>query len=171
MTSIYGLYDAAGNLRYIGKANDPAKRLKAHMRETMSGRRNYPVNNWIRKNGQPEMRILSADCGDWKSEERRLIAEARARGDNLLNVAEGGDEPHCSEDVRRANARALNERIANDPDFAEVRDIKRKMSAYLRGKHVSPERKEEMKAKLREIATINPRLFGAWPIFDRHPHP
>jgi hypothetical protein len=127
-----------------------------------ANRRDTPVYRWIRKNGRPEMRVLSANPFDWKAEERRLIAEARERGDNLLNVAEGGDEPHCADNVRRANAKALNERIAKDAEFAEVRDIKRKMSAYLRSKHVAPERKERMKAKLREIAAINPRLFGAW---------
>ena len=160
MSYIYGLYDAAGKLRYIGKANNPAKRLSSHMRD--SRRRDTPVYRWIRKNGRPEMRILSANCTDWKSEERRLIDEARDRGECLLNIADGGDEPHCADEVRRSNAKELNKRIANDAEFAAVRDIKRKMSAYLQSKHVSVERKENLKARLREIAAINPRLFGVW---------
>lgn len=103
---VYGLYDKVGNLRYIGKANNAENRLASHMRDSV--RRDTPVYRWIRKNGKPEMRILELDCADWKESERRLIAEARASGARLLNVAEGGDEPHCSIEVRRKNAAKMN---------------------------------------------------------------
>jgi len=103
--SIYGLYDTEGNLRYIGKANNPVKRLDGHMREAK--RRDYPVYRWINKHGRPELRILSENCADWRIEERRLIAEARARGEKLLNVADGGDEPFCSPEVRVSNAKKM----------------------------------------------------------------
>lgn len=33
MASIYGLYGADGRLRYIGKAENPANRIKSHMRD------------------------------------------------------------------------------------------------------------------------------------------
>lgn len=101
LPSIYGLFDSTGALRYIGKANDPAKRLKGHMRDVR--RRRTPLYDWLSKYGEPELRILEASCHDWKEAERRLIAEARARGDRLLNVADGGDEPHCPIETRRAN--------------------------------------------------------------------
>lgn len=100
---IYGLYDAQGNLRYIGKANDPQQRLKGHIRS--SARKNYPVSQWIAKHGAPEMRVIeetNAEC--WQSVERRLIAGARRSGVNLLNVADGGESPHCPTDVRVKNA-------------------------------------------------------------------
>lgn len=108
--SIYGLIDPRdGSIRYVGKANDPGKRLKGHLRECR--RRNTPVYAWIRKlvglGMSPGLRVLEADCEDWKEAERRIIAEMR-EGGRLLNVADGGDEPHCPLEVRKANAKKLN---------------------------------------------------------------
>ncbi len=45
------------------------------------------------------------DGNDWQSVERLAISDARASGVRLLNVADGGDEPYCSKEVRAANAR------------------------------------------------------------------
>jgi hypothetical protein len=160
VTSIYGLYDKSGQLRYIGKANNPEKRLSSHMRDAR--RRDTPVYRWIRKNGTPVMHILSQDCTDWRAEERRLIAEARASGHKLLNVAEGGDEPHCDIETRRANGKRLNDRIANDPKFAELREIKRRLMHHFRDPKISDERREIVRGRMRDLAEYNPRLFGAW---------
>lgn len=102
MPSIYGLYDQAGTLRYIGKANDPSKRLKSHVRDARRLAKT-PVHAWINEHGCPEMRVIERDCLDWREAERRLIAQARSRGDFLLNLAAGGDEPFCSPEVRRQN--------------------------------------------------------------------
>ena len=149
MSNIYGLFDQDGNLRYIGKANDPEHRLRCHVRDSLSGFRNYPVNHWIRKNGKPELRVLEADCVDWRESERRLIAEARARGEKLLNVADGGDEPHCSPEQRRANGKAmsnhpntirqrkengrkLQEYLADNPEQAEAREIMVRLGHFIR---------------------------------------
>lgn len=110
--SIYGLVDPRdGAVRYLGKANNPAARFKGHLRD--SRRRQTPVYCWMRKLAgmglAPTLTVIEADCVDWRESERRLIAEARVRGDRLLNVADGGDEPHCPIEVRRANARRLND--------------------------------------------------------------
>lgn len=112
MAAIYGLYAPDGELIYIGKANNPAKRLSSHSRD--ASRRHTPLYNWMRKHGAPEMRVLVSDCADWRDDERRLIAEARARGECRLNVADGGDEPHCPTEVRAANGkRAADARPPN----------------------------------------------------------
>jgi len=43
---IYALTDpSTGEVRYIGKANDPSARLKSHLMD--SRRRNTPVYRWI----------------------------------------------------------------------------------------------------------------------------
>jgi hypothetical protein len=88
MAEIYGLFDPeTGALRYIGKANNSAKRLKQHLREYR--RSKTPVYAWIgklvRKGLSPEMRVLET-ADDWREAERRLIADARARGVRILNV-------------------------------------------------------------------------------------
>ena len=42
------------------------------------------------------------DATDWQKAERKWIAHYRSLGP-LLNLADGGDEPHCPIDVRRSN--------------------------------------------------------------------
>ncbi len=156
MASIYGLYDSSGALRYIGKADDSGARLKSHMRDAL--RRDTPLYRWIRKNGLPEMRTLVADCEDWKVAERKLIREARECGERLLNVAEGGDEPHCSKAQRRANATALNRRLADDPKAMALRHMKRSIMTMARMGHLSDERREDY----RMLAEVRPDIFGCF---------
>lgn len=108
VSTIYGLTDPRdGAIRYIGKANNAKKRLAGHLRD--SRRRRTPVYAWINKLralGMAPGLVEMAQCegDDWKDQERRLIAEHRPSG-RLLNVAEGGDEPHCPVEVRRENGR------------------------------------------------------------------
>lgn len=104
--SIYALSDPrGGGVRYVGKANDPAKRLKSHLRDAR--RRRTPVYLWINRllkaGVVPAITVLET-CGvdEWPDAERRLIAKYRANGD-LLNLADGGDEPVCPLSVRQAN--------------------------------------------------------------------
>lgn len=107
MPEIYALIDPRdGAIRYIGKANDSRKRLVKHLADAR--RRRTPVYDWINmlaKLGmRPTFQVLEV-ADDWVEAERRLIAEARDRGERLLNVADGGDEPYCPPEVRSANAR------------------------------------------------------------------
>lgn len=110
MTQIYALTDpVTGEIRYIGKANDAAKRLKSHLRDAC--RRRTPVYAWVRKlvaAGQAPGLVVLAECApeQWQELEVALIAEHR-RGGRLLNVADGGEEPHCPLQVRQANGRAI----------------------------------------------------------------
>jgi hypothetical protein len=90
--SIYALVcKETGNVRYIGKANKPKDRLKSHMRDAR--RRNTPLYAWIRKNGEPELVVLAEGCLQWEEAERLAISFARSEGMNILNVADGGDQP------------------------------------------------------------------------------
>ena len=106
LVAIYALSDPeTGEIRYIGKANDPRARLKSHIRD--SRRRNTPVCCWIKKLAQhgatPTMSILEW-TDDWIEAERRLIAKYRAENTNLLNIADGGDQPACTREQRIRNA-------------------------------------------------------------------
>lgn len=164
MASIYALCDPdTAEVRYIGKANDPAGRLRSHIRDCR--RRKTPVYDWISKllsaGKAPEMFVVRHECANWQGEERHLIAKARAFGMRLLNVADGGDEPHCPTEVRRANAKKANEsrtggmrgywammriagalvrRWADMPEKAEKVAKLRDNMAYLRAQ--TPEMKE-----------------------------
>lgn len=165
---IYGLYDQSGKLRYIGKANNPEKRLASHMRDSV--RRDTPVYRWIRKNGKPEMRILESDCADWRESERRLISEARVSGANLLNVAEGGDEPHCSIETRRANGSASktwqnhHKRMHDDVLYRVIQKMKLRFPrmAAMHEKFGNHEEAESYRIQMRKMAKGWPEEFGKW---------
>jgi hypothetical protein len=156
---IYGLYcPRTGALRYIGKARRASARLRQHLRECR--RRDYPVHRWIRKllaeGLMPRVEVL-ARTPDWRTAEREAIQKARAEGLDLLNVADGGDEPFCSLEVRRANGRATAWRlhsVHSDPRRRRLWKLKQALGHALRDGVVSAETKAKMRAR--------PDLFGQW---------
>lgn len=156
MASIYGLLDTQGRLRYIGKANNPAERLKSHMREAT--RRDYPLHRWLRKHGAPTMIVLVENSADWREDEKTLIAGFREQGEPLLNVADGGDQPHTTTEHLRTNALTLNRRLKSDPVLERVRKLKAEIGRAASKGWLT----EAQRAKGREIAAIRPDLFGSW---------
>jgi hypothetical protein len=95
MTVIYGLRCPIANcIRYIGKANDPQKRLALHLRNAPTAR--HHCGKWIAKllkqGLRPTIEVLH-DVGpeeSWEQAEIRLIAEYRAAGAPLTNMMDGG---------------------------------------------------------------------------------
>lgn len=158
VNEIYALLEpSTGEIRYIGKARNSLQRFKGHMRDRV--RRDYPVYRWINKlvaeGKEPDLIVLEV-TPDWQAAERRLIELSRARGCRLLNVAEGGDAPHCSTEQRSANGKKLNAALQADPRMAYIREIKRRMvCAIKRG-----EGSNATRAKLRAAAAKRPDLFG-----------
>lgn len=163
---IYGLYDKDGNLRYVGKANCVYDRLKGHLRD--SGRKKTTLYNWIKKHGEPEVRVLEVCTQDtWAEAERRLIREGREKGLKLLNVAEGGEEPFCPPEVRSANGHKLVALKRQDTQWSRLVKIKTQLGqAYKRG-HVNDATVDKMRA----LAAEDPKTFGKWlnlPYRTRH---
>jgi len=105
--SIYGLFDPDTNeLRYVGKANNVLTRLSGHISNCRY--RHTPVNCWIRKlqdtGKRPRIEVLEVCLHDtWQQKERDWIQHYAS--DRLLNIAEGGNQPYCSIETRRENAR------------------------------------------------------------------
>lgn len=164
---IYGLFDPiSGEPRYIGKANNAAKRLKGHYRECR--RRNTPLYCWMRKlfseGKAPVLKVLESwPEDDWKNREIAWIDAARTRyGRSILNAADGGDQPLCPASILSANARRnvagmLLKRSAT-PEAKRLFDAKRKIGIWLARGRVSEVNKE----KLRYCARKAPHLFGLW---------
>lgn len=158
---IYGLFDPRnGEVRYIGKAANSEKRLRGHLRET---RRKTPLYSWIGKlraqGVSPGVRVLAhAITQDWQSLERTLIEQYRSSNTSLLNIADGGDEPHCPFEVRSANGRKLRDEIAKNPLMARIIQNKRILSNALRRGSLS----EVAKNNMRMSAALCPEIFGDW---------
>lgn len=156
---LYVLRDPlTGKIRYAGKANNSKKRLASHIRD--SRRRDYPVYRWIRKlaaNHLVPMVEVVKQTANWRTDEKELIAVLRAREEPLLNVADGGDEPHCPIEIRRANGGKLSKHLA-DPISRRVWEIKRQIARGLRNGEIT----NETRAKLRYAAWKHSDLFGVW---------
>jgi hypothetical protein len=75
LTAIYTLSGPDGAVRYIGKTVNPKSRLAAHASPSQSESAGRPVVSWV---------------VDWEEAECRWIAEYRANGVDLLNIAAGG---------------------------------------------------------------------------------
>jgi len=151
---IYGLRcPLRGEIRYVGKSDDPKRRLRAHL-----GLRNprHPKDCWIKglvaKGLEPELVILRevADGDDWTKAEQDEIAAALARGLSLFNRTMGGEGAPLSD-------RQLAEKTARmrDPE------TRRRMSEAAKARWDDPAKREaaaaanrspEKRARLAEAA-------------------
>lgn len=128
---IYGLvHPMTGELRYIGKARDMRKRLLSHLSESRTRKR--PINCWIaalaKKGLIPEIfEVSTADADQWAEEETHWIAYFRSVGANLLNLADGGDQPKPSKEQLKINAATATAK--RDPDIFRMKKF---MEAGLR---------------------------------------
>lgn len=97
LTAIYALCDPDFSPRYVGKTvRHLHERHKAHIREATRNPR-LPVHRWMRKRMDAGHRLViwlleyvAADA-DWAARERYWIARFRSRGDDLLNLTDGGE--------------------------------------------------------------------------------
>jgi hypothetical protein len=160
VAEIYGLHcPKTGDLRYIGKAVNSRKRLASHLRDAR--RRHTPLYEWInalsRDGLAPVMKVL-CQTWDWPATERAIIAQERESGIRLLNVAAGGNEPHCSTAVRAENGRNNARAVHSDPLRRRVWQLRQQLGVALKKGHLN----EQTKEKMRIAARKRPDLFGAW---------
>lgn len=105
MPFIYTLIDPTTNeIRYVGKANNPERRLSSHIYQH-SDASNPHKHNWIKKlrrqGLRPIMQIVEI-CADseWKQREKYWIAKYRKSNHKLLNISAGGDDGGKSDEGR-----------------------------------------------------------------------
>lgn len=138
-TFIYGLYDPRDNqLRYVGKANNPERRLDAHIREAKLEKRGQSShkNNWLRKllknNLYPVLKILEeVDAKNWKKHEITWIETSRKNNTKLVNSTVGG------EGVKGHKLTEEHKRKLGDSHKGQI--------AWNKGKHHSDETKEKIR--------------------------
>ena len=148
---IYVLRDPRTNeIRYVGKAADPARRLRAHCYGVRRQAHRYTAR-WIRSlkalGLKPSMTVIDAGNGDGHgAAERAWIAEFHRRGARLTNHTPGGDGgggPH-SEETREKIRRA---KAANP--WRPSQESRERMAAAQRGRKMSPEAIEKSASKRR----------------------
>ena len=95
--AIYALCDPeSGDVRYIGKTNNPNRRLGQHCRPTYSNGGTIPRRRrWLdslKKRGlDPEMVVIEW-VDDWDSAERYWVSLFRELGFDLVNGTDGGKD-------------------------------------------------------------------------------
>jgi group I intron endonuclease len=148
-TFIYGLFDPRNAaLRYIGKSNNPHKRLKEHISESSPSKytKRY-VTRWIRQlldeGLKPAIEILEECSIDtWEQAERAWIADCKRYGLKLTNTTSGGDGVHDPPPEVRAKMASMK---GKNPWLGT--------EGWMKGKKHSEETKEIMRQK----ATGRPR--------------
>lgn len=97
-TYIYALHcPIADTVRYVGKSNNPRKRLKSHLSSAKTFAYRHHTSAWIRKllaeGLLPEMRILEEvqEGRRWQDVEREWISKGAAMGWKLTNSTAGGE--------------------------------------------------------------------------------
>ncbi len=97
-TYIYGLKDSRKEydcIRYIGKSDNPEKRLISHLRYDSKKKKTYKIN-WIKKlvkeNLKPELVIIEKVLDDeWENREKYWIKYYRKKyGKLITNTCDGG---------------------------------------------------------------------------------
>jgi len=120
MTFIYALVDPRdGRVRYVGKSDDPDRRLRNHLLEVANGHNRNPYFRWwinlLGKDGlTPTVRRImqceQAAARDW---ERHWIWAFRWAGEKLTNLAAGGTGGATRSGAKHSNAALARQRWAH----------------------------------------------------------
>lgn len=141
---IYALKEPeTGEIRYIGKANDPQKRFLAHLRREESNHRVCWIKKLLQAGKQPQLEIIDEIPFEyWQQLEVAYIEFFKESGCRLVNGTLGGDESlgaKASEETRRKLSEA-HKRIKKSPEWEEK----------VRLSHVGKKRSPETCSKISE---------------------
>jgi len=91
-TFIYGLVDPRDNqIRYVGKSDDPQRRLSLHMCSDSNPYKREWLNELAAENLNTALSILAeVDQDGWGDHEQRWIQKMKDEGHRLLNIQPGG---------------------------------------------------------------------------------
>lgn len=146
MDFIYALVDPRDNqIRYIGKTDNPERRLAMHMRDKDICHRTNWLKGLIAVGSKPAMTIIEevAEGQSWEDRERHWIAHYRSLGCKLTNMTDGGEQgPDCtgkklpkSEQWRKNITAMLTERNKSP----KMREISRQSGLKNKGRKKSQE--------------------------------
>ncbi len=144
-TFIYALLDPrTGAIRYVGKADDPQKRLGDHLRQCKCGEsyRAHWLRQLLRDGLRPLLEVVDEVAqSEWAAVECAYVTFYKEQGCELVNATPGGDGMGAGE---------------LHPLFGRPRspEVRAKLSAANKGKTLSP----EVRAKLR--AAHNGKIFS-----------
>lgn len=121
---IYTLSDPITDIvKYVGKSVNPKDRLRCHIKDAKTKRRNNLSCNWIKsllnKNIKPKMDIIDEIEGEWEWLEIYWIEQFKAWGFKLKNLTNGGDYNPMSNPISR---KKLSDKLKNIPKSQKHKD-------------------------------------------------
>jgi group I intron endonuclease len=91
-TYIYKITDELGNTRYIGKSNNPRRRLYQHIKDKSNLHKFNWLNSIIKRGHKPIIEIIEkVSIDSWKEREIYWISKFKEDGIDLINMTIGGD--------------------------------------------------------------------------------
>ena len=132
------------------------------------------MNKLSREGLLPKLIVLASSVSDdWQILETEMISQHRQElGRELLNVADGGDQPCCSDEQRKVNALKMNavldargrhNPIKRGSTLDRVHYLKKRVAYYINHIDMMPkDRAESFLNKLRDAGAKRPDLFGEY---------
>ena len=138
---IYGLYDEARRLRYVGKTIRPLeRRLKGHLYAALSGSSLHTsrgIRKMLARGFSPTIELFTETKNDWRKVEQIFIKHFKDLGYSLWNETEGGE---------------------GLVGYNHTEETKRKISNSNIGKKVSPITKAKSSIAHKELYLQRPEL-------------
>lgn len=175
-TFIYALCEpGTRTIRYIGKANDPQKRLGWHLKDSrkLKSHLGHWLSKLFRENRSPKLLLLKkVPLSEWQEWEKRYIFYARMLGFNLTNASDGGDGVTMTPEVRIKLSLSRSGKLASfetkkklslarsgnrNHNFGKplTAETKAKISATKIGRKLTPEHIANVSAALKGIPRPN----------------
>ncbi len=137
-TYIYTISDHLGNIRYVGKSNNPKQRLNSHIQDKKRKHKFNWLNSIIKSGNKPIIEVIDiVSINDWEYWETYWISQVSSWGFNLINKTSGGE-----------GAKSYKHSI----------ESKNKMRLNRLGSKTSNETKEKQSNKTKEFHKNNPNF-------------
>ena len=161
VTAIYGLTDPrTGLIRYVGKSENPEKRLKGHLRDRRKCHRVSWLQSLTALGLRPGLTILEEiDDENWQDAERKWIKHFREQGIRLTNSTDGGEGlENPSEETRKKISEKATGRVHSDEQRKRQSERQKGMPGHFRGrKHTEEARARISAAKKGSVPWITGR--------------
>lgn len=160
-TYIYALCNPiTDEIRYIGKSNNPQKRLDFGHLKPRGKYGNKHLKNWIssldKKGDKPKLTMIDeVFISEWEFWERHYISLYKSFGCNLLNICKGGWQPPSRKGCK-LNEHQKKAILKANTGIKRSKETKKKMSEWQIGRKLP----ESTKKKISE--TRKKRKIPSW---------
>lgn len=135
ITYIYALKDPCTNfIRYIGKSNNPLRRLNVYHIPQAKKKRTYKecwIFSLLKKNKKPILEILEeVSMDNWSEKEKYYIKYYYELGCKLVNSTDGGESYNMSNEVKKKISTKMKNNIYSSKEVIQYDDLNNIICRY-----------------------------------------